>query len=121
MPTYVRTLNRSAKDRLFSIVIPIETPTDRTYKIKNNTTFSFDVEAASYITASGTCSLDLRINSVSIGALSALSASSGRTVTSATTNKSMAVGSNLTLTVSSNSSTDMLNIVLTCRRTGLED
>lgn len=118
--TQIHTLNRMAKDRLFTINYVVETPSDKLYMILNNSAFTFEIVNISVKTTSGTCTLDFRYNSVSVGGCDAIAASSTRAVTTATSNNSFSLGGNLTVTVSSNSSTDMLSIAVTCRRTGLE-
>lgn len=118
--TQIATLNRTAKDRVFTINYVIETPSDRLYMVLNNSAFSFDIVNVSVKTSAGTCTLDCRYNSVSIGGLDALAASSTRVLTPSTSNNAFAVGGNLTVTVSDNDSADMLSLVFSCRRTGLE-
>jgi len=90
----------------------IPDPENRTYKLFQYVPVAFTLEDIYYDLDVGTCSLNVRLESVSVGGWSALSATTTEGNASATSNDSVAVGDTLDLVVSSVSSADMLSITI---------
>jgi len=90
----------------------IPDPENRTYKLFQYVPVAFTLEDIYYDLDAGTCSLNVRLESVSVGGWSTLSATTSEGTASATSNDSVAVGDTLDLVVSSVSSADMLSITI---------
>tara|TARA_B100001057_G_C22611011_1_gene856546 strand:+ start:480 stop:905 length:426 start_codon:yes stop_codon:yes gene_type:complete len=90
----------------------IPDPENRTYKLFQYVPVAFTLEDIYYDLDVGTCSLNVRLEAVSVGGWSSLSATTTEGTASATSNDSVAVGDTLDLVVSSVSSADMLSITI---------
>lgn len=95
----------------------IETPYDRTYTLDQYAKYGYTVEDVTIITSSGTCSIAFKIDGTDITGLSAVSASSVESTSTATAAKTVAVGNTLTAVVSSSAAPDSLAIALKIKRT----
>lgn len=76
---------------------------NRTYIIDRNASFAYDIETITSICASGTCTATVRINGVAVTA-TANSVSSSEQVRTPTGNNSVAIGDDVTIEITSNSS-----------------
>jgi len=90
----------------------IPDPENRTYKLFQYIPVAFTIEDIYYELDAGTCTLNVRLESTSVGGWSSLAASTTEGNASASSNDDAAVGETLDLIVSSVSSADMLSITI---------
>ena len=89
-----------------------------TYTIILNSRFPFTIEDASVITDAGTATVAVLINSSPVGGLGAISASSTQADAAATTDKTVAAGDDVKITLSSVSGATRVTVNLWINRTG---
>lgn len=94
----------------------IEYPTDKAYTICINSPFARTITSITTKSSSGTCTFTGKINSTNLGG-TANSVSSSESEQTHSTNNAMAAGDDFTLTVSSNSSCQMLSFTVKWTRT----
>tara|TARA_B100001778_G_scaffold334976_1_gene350074 strand:+ start:14906 stop:15253 length:348 start_codon:yes stop_codon:yes gene_type:complete len=90
----------------------IPDPENRTYKLFQYLPVNFTIEEIYYELDSGTCSLNVRLEAVSVGGFSSLSATTTEQSASASSNNDASVGETLDLVVSSVSGADMLSLTI---------
>lgn len=118
--TTVSTLNRSANDRLIGVQRNLETPSDSTFSYLTYAPFGFTLSAIKVKLASGTCSLAIQINGVTVTGLSAISCSSSLVTGTATALNTVNQGDRITMVVSSSSSPTKFEATILGSRTGSE-
>lgn len=99
------TLNRAANDRLDSMDLQVETVGNGLYSFTLNAPYGFVINNASFKMESGTCTCAVKINSVDVTGLAAVSVTTSKVTTSATAANVVAAGARVTVTVSSAAST----------------
>lgn len=89
---------------------------NKTYTLEMNSRYGYTIESISYKTDSGTATIAVQIGGSNVGALGSLSATSTMQTTSATTDKTVAIGDDVTLVVSGISGASDLTININWNR-----
>ena len=94
----------------------IPSPEDKDYRLVVNIPYAIDITGVTTVSVSGTCTATVKINSTALGG-TANSVSSSEQSQAHSTANAMAVGDDLVLTISSNSSCVDMSITIAGTRT----
>ena len=98
-----------------ALQLTVESPQETTYKLMQYVPAAFTIDKAVYQTTSGSITANIRINTTSVGGLSALSVTGTEAETAASSNNLVAVGDTLDIVLTSNSSAVMVSITIVGR------